>query len=67
MFRKLVNWLNLVDLDEALRRASMRIVARYARGNTSIQDGRSMNRKRLSTLSLAADAAMYRLRQSLSN
>lgn len=65
MFRKLIGWLNLADLDDAREEASMRIMARYARGNTSFQDGRSLNQEDLIRLSAAADQAMNRLRHAL--
>lgn len=65
MFRKLTDWLNLADLDKARNAASLQIITRYARGNTSIQDGRSMNKCDLARLSALADEAMYRLRLAI--
>lgn len=65
MFKKFFGWLNLADLDTARREASMQVIARYSRGNTSIQDGRIMSRDDLARLSAAADQAMDRLRRAM--
>lgn len=65
MLRKFFDWLNLADLDEARKKASVQIASRYARGNILIQNGHSMNAADLARLSAKADVAMGRLRHAL--
>lgn len=61
MIREFLEWISLRDYDEALNRAASRIVARYSRGNTSVQDGRIIDEKDLESLAQKADIAIAHL------
>jgi hypothetical protein len=62
-FRRLRAWLRLDDYTEAKSEATDRIIARYSRGNTSVQNGQYMDKDKLNDLSSRGDEAMSRLRK----
>lgn len=65
MVRKLIDWLTLKDYDLAKHEGTMRVIARYSRGNVAVQNGWLMDDARLQELSAAGDKAMESLEQRL--
>ena len=60
-FHRLAAWLQLEDYSVAKQKATDDIVARYSRGNTSMQNGHYLDREKLNQLSMNGDQAMSRL------
>lgn len=61
---KLIDWIKLKDYEAAKENATKQIEERLSRGNTSAQNGSSMEEDELLALSIRADASMRKL-QSL--
>jgi hypothetical protein len=63
MFARLREWLLLADYEAAKDHATDVIIARYARGNTSIQNGWYLDETDLAALSRAGDDALLKLKR----
>lgn len=64
LIRRLVDWLNLADLDRERESAATAVVARYIRGNVVAQNGWIIGDDEMCTLSKAGDHAMDVLRSA---
>jgi hypothetical protein len=62
-FRAIIDWLTLADYEAAKERATEQIVARFARGNTAVQNGQYIDEDKLRDLSAAGDRATESLRR----
>ncbi len=67
VFRCLLAWLHMEDYSAAKQKATDDIVARYSRGNTSMQNGDYIDRDKLTKLSALGDKAMARLAKLVPN
>ena len=65
VMRKIHRWLSLVDFKDAITSAIDQIIARYARGNTSVQNGWYIDEDDLKALSAKGDDAMKKLRKRI--
>ena len=65
MFRRLHDWLTLRDYDRARETALRGVVARYARGNIAMQEGRFLTKADMAELRREGDAAAERLRRKI--
>ncbi len=60
--RQFFDWLSVKDYVAAKERATVETVARYSRGNVSVQNGWFLDEAGLRKLSAAGDRAMLRLK-----
>ena len=63
--RAIYDWLTLADYKAAKERATAQIVARFARGNTAVQNGQYIDEDKLRDLSAAGDRATESLRRNI--
>ncbi len=63
----ILNWLSLMDYNNAKEEAAMNIISRYGRGNMSFQNGNIVDRKGLEALSKQGDKALERLKKLSAN
>lgn len=61
--RDLRDWLTLRDYEAAKGKAEQQIIARFSRGNVSIQNGWFIDKDRLAQLSCDAEKAVVSLRK----
>ena len=66
ILRRTYAWLTLADYDEASKAATEQVMKRYARGNTSLQNGWYLDERDLTTLSKKGDIAAAHLSQRVS-
>ena len=58
---QILGWFRLRDLDEAIQRARIAVIKRYARGNVTFQNGNVLDDEALERLTHEGDRALAEL------
>jgi hypothetical protein len=61
LLQKILAWSSLEDYEAAKEQASTDVIARFSRGNVSVQSGQVVDELELKTLSEKGDAALASL------
>jgi hypothetical protein len=61
LLQRILAWSSLEDYEAAKEQASIDVVARFSRGNVSVQNGQVMDDRELKVLSKRGDAAVASL------
>jgi hypothetical protein len=58
IINSIISWLTVSDLDDALKKAQVDVIVRYARGNTAFQNGNISDLQELDALHKEGDSAI---------